>query len=249
MAKQRHLPRAPVTEALIDVRVSNREGLTFAALQTAIGALDFGYYLKTPIVHGTLAIKVAPGGLPQTDAESAQIGLRLHSPDEKYVAQFTLQGFTLSRLPQYENWENLLAETQRLWSIYLERIGPTRVMRIATRYINDLKLPLQPGMSYETYLQKFMDIPDEVPQAVESFFQRFQLVDQEWGARVILTLSAQGTFPGNPIPPIILDIDAYTATDLDPRDQGLWTTLAHLRDLKNRGFFGTITEQAAELYK
>lgn len=49
--------------------------------------------------------------------------------------------------------------------------------------------------------------------------------------------------------PIILDLDAYIASDLDPKDKSLWTNLEHLHDLKNRGFFGTITEQAAELYE
>lgn len=157
MAKQRHLPNAPVTEALIDIRVNRQEALTFANLQTAIAPLDFGYYLKSPISEGTFALKLAPGGLSETETESAQVGLRLHSTNEKYVAQFTLHGFTLSRLPPYENWGNLLAETQRLWSIYLDRLAPIGVTRIATRYINNLKLPLQAGMSYETYLQNFMD--------------------------------------------------------------------------------------------
>jgi uncharacterized protein (TIGR04255 family) len=248
MAKQRHLPNAPVTEALIDLRVSRQEALTFTKLQTAFGKLDFGYYLKNPISEGTFAFKIAPSGIPETETESAQVGLRLHSTNEKYVAQFTLHGFTLSRLPPYENWGNLLYETHRLWSIYLERLAPIGVTRVATRYINDLRLPLQAGMSYETYLQKFVDIPDEVPQAVEGFFQRFQVVDQETGARLVLTLSLQGSSPGGPMP-IILDLDAYIATELDPKDESLWDKLEHLHDLKNRGFFGTITEQAAELYE
>ena len=249
MARQRHLPHAPITEALIDIQVIPRTGLTFAGLKSAIDAANFGYYVKNPISEGTFSFRLAPDGQrPQTAAEAAQVGLRLHSADEKYVAQFRLAGFTLSRLPPYEEWENLLGEAQRLWSIYVEHLGPTRVTRIATRYINNLQLPLKTGVSFQTYLQKLVDVPEEAPQAVEAFFQRFQLVDPGSGARVILTLALEG-IPAGSAAPVILDVDAFIAANLNPTDQKLWAVLELLRELKNRSFFGTITEQAAELYQ
>ena len=248
MAKQRHLPHAPITEALIDIQVTPRDGLTFAGLKNAIEAADSGYYVKNPISEGTFAFTLAPEGKPQTAAESAQVGLRLHSADEKYVAQFRLAGFTLSRLPPYEKWENLLEEARRLWVIYVECLAPTRVVRVATRFINNLHLPLETGASFQTYLHKLVDVPDKAPQAVEAFFQRFQLVDSASGARVILTLALEG-MPAGGGAPVILDVDAFTGANLNPMDQELWTILEHLRELKNRSFFGTITERAAELYQ
>ena len=248
MAKQRNLPHAPITEALIDFRVTPREGLTLAELKSAIDSLDIGYYVKSPISEGTFAFTLAPDGQPSTTTESAQVGLRLHSTDEKYVAQFRLAGFTLSRLPPYENWENLLQEARRLWAIYVERLAPTRVVRIATRFINNLQLPLETGMSFQTYVHKLVDVPGEAPQAVEAFFQRFQLVDSARDARVILTLALDRMPAGGPTP-VILDVDAFIAANLNPTDRELWTVLEHLRELKNRGFFGTITERAAEMYE
>ena len=249
MARQRNLPHAPITEALIDIHVTPREGLTFADLKSAIDALDFGYYVKNPISEGTFAFSLAPDGQrSQTVAEAAQIGLRLHSADEKYVAQFRLAGFTLSRLPPYEKWGNLLEEAQRLWAIYVERLAPRRVVRIATRFINNLQLPLKTGESFQTYMHKFVDVPEEAPQAVEAFFQRFHLVDSSSDARVILTLALDGMLaPGSA--PVILDVDAFTGADINPTDRELWTILERLRELKNRSFFGTITERAAELYE
>jgi len=41
----------------------------------------------------------------------------------------------------------------------------------------------------------------------------------------------------------------FTAANLNSMDRELWTILERLRELKNRSFFGTITEQAAELYQ
>ena len=93
-----------------------------------------------------------------------------------------------------------------------------------------------------------VDVPEQAPQAVEAFFQRFQLVDPESGARVILTLALDG-ISGGDAAPVILDVDAFTGANLNPTDLELWNILERLRELKNRSFFGTITELAAELYE
>jgi uncharacterized protein (TIGR04255 family) len=238
MARQRHLRHAPITEALIDIHIIPREGLTFAELQGVIDEANFGYYVKNPISQGTFAFSLTPDGQrPRTAGEAAQIGLRLHSADEKYVAQFRLAGFTLSRLPPYEKWESLLEETRRLWAIYVERLAPTRVVRVATRFINNLRLPLDSGVSFQTYVHKLVDVPDEAPQAVEAFFQRFRLVHSASGARVILTLALDGISAGGSMP-VILDVDAFIDSTLNPTDRELWSILERLRELKNRSFFG-----------
>lgn len=249
MARQRHLPRAPITEALIDFRVVPRDGLTFSGLQELIGAPPFGYYVKGPISEGTFAFMLtADEKQPQTTAESVQTGLRLHSHDEKYVAQCRLSGFTLSRLPPYEEWNNLVLEAKRLWAVYTERLAPKRVIRVATRFINNLQLPMESGMPYQKYVNKLVDVPDEAPQAVASFLQRFQLVDVESDARAILTLALDYASPGMRVP-VILDIETFRVINLELPNQDIWDILDQLRQLKNRCFFGTLTEAGAELYE
>ena len=248
MARPRHLLHAPITEALIDVQVTPSEDVTFPKLKSAIESLDFGYYLKTPIAENSFAWMIASDQQQQHHTHSALIGLRWHSQDEKYVAQFRLNGFTLSRLPPYENWPMLLDEAKRIWTVYVAQLAPRRVIRLATRYINNLNLPMEPGVSFQEYLHKFADVPNEAPQAVDSFFQRFQLADNDTGDRVVLTLALDQVASGAPIP-VILDVDAFVVTNLDPNDQNIWNTLDRLRELKNRSFFGTITERAAELFE
>src|SRR3990172_473212 len=229
MARQRHFPHAPITEALIDFRVTNREGLTIAELKSAIDSIDIGYYVKGPISVGTFGFMLAPDGQPSTTTESSQVGLRLHSNDEKYVAQFTVAGFTLSRLPPYETWENLLAETRRLWAVYIQRLSPKSVERVATRFINNLQIPLEPGASFQLYVNKLIDVPDEAPQVVEAFLQRFRLVDIESGTRVIITIALDGLKAGVPAP-VILDVDAFIAANFKPMDSTIWSLLQKLRD-------------------
>ena len=249
MAKPRHLPHAPITEALIDIQVVPRDNLTFIELRDAISGSDFGYYVKNPISEGTFGFMLTSDGMqPQTTAQASQTGLRLHSQDEKYVAQFRLSGFTLSRLPPYEEWPSLILETKRLWTVYADRLLPKQVTRIATRFINNLQLPMNRGESYQKYLNKFVDVPDETPQAVASFLQRFHLVDIDGNASVILTLALDNAQPGERVP-VTLDIDAFKVVDLELPAQRLWEILEEMRALKNRSFFGTITETTAGLYE
>lgn len=252
MARPRHLPHAPIIEALIDLRVTPRDGLTFEELQNSISAAtEIGYYVKGPISEGTFGVKIPADGKQQAQitGQAAPIGLRLHSHDEKYVVQCQLSGFTLSRLPPYEEWGNLLEEARRVWNIYAEKLRPVEVTRIATRYINNLQLPLGELESYQKYLHKFVDVPDEAPQAVEYFLERFQLVDLETQSRVILTLALdKSVVPGERVP-VILDVDAFTFVKYELANPAMWAMLEKLRALKNRCFFGTITEAAAELYE
>jgi uncharacterized protein (TIGR04255 family) len=249
MVRPRHLVRAPITEALIDIHVEPRAGLLFGELKEAFNVLDFGYYLKNPISQGTFEFKLpSHGEQPHTTAGAAQIGLRLHSADEKYVLQCRLAGFTLSRLAPYEAWPTLKQEAKRVWSIYRNRLTPTKVTRAATRFINNLRLPLEVGEPFQNYLEKFADVPNEAPQHMASFFQRFQLVDIPGNAFVNLTVALDSTPPEGPTP-VILDIDAYAFRNLTPDSEDLWVTLEQLRELKNRCFFGSLTERAVELYQ
>jgi uncharacterized protein (TIGR04255 family) len=249
MAKQRHLANAPITEALIDVHVNPQPGLTFDMLKQSVSDSDFGYYEKGRITKKRLQFKLPTDGQPpEIPAHLVQqVGFRMHTYDEKYVAQFRLSGFTLSRMPPYEEWRKLVEESKRLWAIYRERLSPERVVRLATRSINNLHLPMQPGDSYQTYLHKLVDVPDGAPQAVASFFQRFELVDAST-SRVNLTIALQENSLNSRMP-VILDIDAFKIVDLAPTDDQLWEILEHLRNLKNETFFSSLTEKAADLYE
>lgn len=246
---ERHLDHAPITEALIDLQVDPMPGLAFLDVQKAFGNPDFGYYVKNSISEGTFAFGMTPDGQPiAPTSASAVVGLRLHSPDEKYVLQIRPNRLTLSRLPPYENWTALAEEAKRLWAVFIARLPPNRVLRIAARYINNLQLPMRSGDSFQKYINKLVEVPEGSPQAVEAFLQRFQLFDPVNGARVILTL-ALDSLTSQGIAPVVLDIDAFKIISLDPNDPAIWGELDRIKELKNRSFFGTLTEKALELYK
>ncbi len=110
MAKPHHLKNAPIREALIDFRVTPKSGLTFEQLQADIEGKFVGYQTKGAIFQQIFAVRMDVEAQSHgTSHDSRKVGLRLHSADERYVAQCQIEGFTLSRLPPYEDWNHLIA--------------------------------------------------------------------------------------------------------------------------------------------
>jgi uncharacterized protein (TIGR04255 family) len=250
MAIPRPLARAPIVEALIDFRVQVADGIKVEQLEKAVEVRDFGYHKKGPILRGHFGLMVNPQSVPMTQpmlSETTIIGVRLHSANEKYIAQLTTEGFTLSRLEPYESWEDLIEEARRVWEVYRACAKPTRIHRAATRYINNLRLPMHPGDRFEKYLTGLPAMPPDYPQSISSFLQRFVVYDEPSGASAIVTQALDQVTTAGSLP-VILDIDVYRETKFPSDSQELWTFLTDLRQLKNRLFFGALTEAALELY-
>jgi uncharacterized protein (TIGR04255 family) len=107
MAKVRKLTHAPVVEAIVDIRARAADGITAESIEKMLSSRNFGYLKKGPILRGRFGFAIAPQDASVTQSEqfsSSIVGWRMHSVNEKYVAQFTTEGFTLSRLEPYESW-------------------------------------------------------------------------------------------------------------------------------------------------
>jgi uncharacterized protein (TIGR04255 family) len=248
MAQPRHLTHAPITEGLIDFRVEAPGSVTVDSLVAAITQRhNFGYTVKGPIVRSEFgfSLNVQQAQAIAHDPHFASIGVRLHSADERYVALLSVEGFTLSRLEPYQSWEDLLREALPLWQGYVQCLGPGTITRIATRYINNLRLPT-------TDLERFLDLlpklPEGLPTAMSGFLQRYVLHDPQTDATVLLTEALPEASPGPPVP-VILDIDAFRHGRFPIEDRAAWQYLEQLRALKNRVFFACLTEAAVELYE
>ena len=244
-----HLEHAPITEALIDFQVRPRKGeYDLEAVQELANSVE-GYEQKGPIVRLETTWAVTKDQGAKSRSRSQGLGIRLHSSDEKYVLQLRTNGFTLSRLEPYETWENLVAETRRLWVMYVRSLGPEIVHRVATRFINRLKLPMKAGELFEEYLTKPPDVPDELPQGVLGFTQRIVIVHPDLKARAnVIQVLQEGVAPADHVP-IILDIDVYDMVEILPETEEAWNILEQLRVFKNAVFFASLTEKTVGLYE
>ena len=247
MAIQTHLSKAPITEALIDIKVRLPIDVDINKLEPMGKIISNQYPKKQDRIRFEGRIDFKLGETPKhKDPLSLVDGFMYISSDEKYVVQTRLDGFTLSRLKPYETWERLRDEAQKLWKLYLETTSPEIIKRVALRYINRLELP--PSMhDFSEYLASPPTVPKGLPQKLASFLNRFIIPFEDIDAFAIITQSFESI--ERDVVPIILDIDVFREGEFELNKGDAWELLEKFRNIKNDVFFESITEKTKELYQ
>ena len=179
------------------------------------------------------------------------IGRRLDLKKGPFILQCRGNGFTLSRLAPYKDWNDLRTEANLLWRQFRQRFASVPVSRIAVRYINEIKLPL-PIVDFDEYLTAAPKSPTGVPQAFSQFLTRVMIPDEE--KKCVSVISHVMEAPPEETPngssvTLLLDIDVFREI-LPPivDDDRLWDGIDELRLQKNRMFFAHLTDKALELF-
>lgn len=243
MAKQQHLSKAPITEALIDMRVTLPTQTRDIKHLTGLDEKFLNQYPDKKTIQ-EFQYKVELGLSHAEEASSNPIGFRYTSADSTQVIQATLSGLTFSRLPPYQDWSKLREEANRVWSIYSDHVRPENITRVAARYINKLTLP-GPHIDFDQYLNYVPIVPKALPQVLTGFFSRIVVPDEKAQCTAIITQFFQ---PSPSEVAVVLDIDVFREK-VFADDQEAWETIGHLRDFKNLIFFDNITEETVKLYQ
>jgi len=248
MARIRHLQNAPITEAIVDFRVSLPRDFRPDRLREARERLAPDYP-QTVERKGMEARLEFAGGQPK-ETRTRDLGFQgiwLKTEDQKTVAQFRVDGFTFNRLKPYTRWEQILPEALRLWSVYVELANPQSVTRIALRYINHMNLP-SPGAELDDYIVTSPRLPPSVPQIRSSFATRLVLEypERRMTANVIQVLEVGVETPA---PSLLFDIDVYRTGHFEVSETTMKEILGDLRGYKNEIFFGSLTERFVEAFE
>jgi uncharacterized protein (TIGR04255 family) len=241
MASVRHLRKAPITEAIVDFRIMPSGDFQPDSLLRASALVGPDY----PKMHRPQAKEARVDFREGTAAASVRdlgfTGLWLQSQDEKTVAQFRPDGFTLNRLKPYTTWEQISAEALRLWAVYVDLTKPQTVTRLALRYINHLNLP-GPVADLAPYIVEAPRLPGTTPGIITTFSSHLALEypEGQMKANVLRVLETSIETTG---PSLLFDIDVYRPGPIDPRGDVLREALLGLRDYKNRIFFEGLTER------
>lgn len=244
-ATARQYSRAPISEAVIDLRVEPAEGTDLSTLEP-IGPLYAPRY-PTKKRLSVVMSKLQVGQEVSASSTSKEIGFRFESADGKQIVQAQVEGFTLSRLMPYESWEPFRDEARHLWEMYRDVVHPRKVSRAALRYINRLDIPA-PLHDLRDFLRVVPDLPPELPQTVSGFFLHLTIPHEDLKSTLLLTQ----TFIDPPAPSVIsviLDIDLSRTEDLPASEAGLWALLEELRVRKNEIFEACITDQTREMIR
>ncbi|OHB75842.1 MAG: hypothetical protein A2Z34_05435 [Planctomycetes bacterium RBG_16_59_8] len=246
-----HFEKAPITEAVIDIRVEPSPGLRLPDLEKLHPLISSAYPQKR--AHR------AWEGILGTREDSVSMASKDHgvawysfwSADQRQVVAFRQDGFSFSRLRPYTRWEEFEPEAKRLWDIYARETKPLFVTRLALRYINVIDIPSQ-SFDMNEYFTQPPQAPKGAPRSVmENFLSRIRLRLPESDASATVTHAlAPKTDKSVNITPILLDIDIFREVRSDRvYDASHWTGIASLRDIKNAIFESSLTERAKELIR
>lgn len=237
------LSKAPIVEGLIDIRVERSATTSIAALKVACDELAAEFSSRVELRHWAGQISLSPQESPSISTAVDELGgFLLRSADEKWVVQFRVDGLTVSRLQPYGSWDELKGKASALWAKYSEAAKPSKVVRIASRFINRVQLPI--GESFEkTFLTNFV-IGPTLPQSIAGYLLRVVIPFEDKNAIAIVTQSLGGNSTD-----CILDLDAFSEQPQGIDESSMWSKLDGLREVKNLLFFGSFTEAALERFK
>lgn len=240
------LSAAPSVEAVIHWRARAGRTLDPDGLQHRLVNLLPDYPTVQRQQEFRVGAELGPEG-SQIEHKQTWQGFRFQSSDNRYVAQFTRNGFVFSRLTPYEDWTKFEAEALRLWQIYCELAEPPEIQRIGVRFINVI--------SIETLdqLPRILVSPPSASTAMNLPMQefmhqtRFAIPDDGYSLNII-----QATQPPSADDEklkLILDLDVSTENTVEMAEDELRKRLAEMRWIKNKAFFSILTRDAIDRFR
>lgn len=235
------LPHAPSVEAIIDIRATPVNQPDEESLKNFVQKKFCDYQFRDSQREIQYQVTVSPSQPQnQTIQDRGWKGLRFQSKDQKYIAQFNRDGFTLSRLEPYQSWDLFRTEAMRLWDGYAEFVKPEQIHRIGLRYVNRIQLPAG-ELNFEDYLYVAPSTPKVLDLPVSGFMHQDAVIVPEYPYAVNIIRTMQ---PPNPLIgagySLILDIDVFTTQPFDYDEIRLKSHLTEMRWLKNKVFFGSV---------
>ena len=244
------LPHAPSVEAIIDIRVTPENRPDEESLKNFVQKKFCDYQFRDSQREIQYQVTVSPNQPPnQTIQDRGWKGLRFQSKDQKYIAQFNRDGFTLSRLEPYQSWNPFQAEAMRLWDGYVEFVKPGQIHRVGLRYVNRIQLPAG-EFNFEDYLDVAGSTPKILDFPISGFMHQDSVVvpNNPYAINIIKTIQPPNLMAAIGLG-LILDIDVFTTQPFDYEDIRLKSHLAEMRWLKNKVFFGAIKPKSERMFE
>ncbi len=244
MYMSRHYLKSPITEAILDLRVTLPQGFSIDTLEEIHNQVRESYPQKVPILAGSIEYQIDQNIV---NTSRNHYGFQFKNENSPYIFQAALGGFTCNHLAPYSSWEQFRSEAKNLWEIYKDVCKPTSVTRVGLRYINRIEIP-QLAIDFKDYLRVSPEIASDLPQGLSSFYMQLQIPQES--LQCMLTINEAFIPPTTPtIIPVILDIDVFRVKDWDSNADDIWQFIDQLRDLKNGTFEKCIADKTRRLFE
>lgn len=246
----RHYTRAPIAEALIDLQVEFASPPPASEFQASAHKLKDRFPTSAPIHFLEMNVNgPSDGSAPSLQSGVSEVGVRLTSAASDRILQLQRRGFTYSHMAPYTQWSSFRDETAELWTQFVDRFKPSKVTRVAVRYINRIVIPAAKADPKE-YFRLFPNVPDEMPQTITGCFMQLVMpqTDIAGNASAVVNFAIEPS-PGPDKLSFLLDFDVFSTCELAPDSGKVWETLAQFRTRKNELFEASITDATRELFK
>ena len=244
------LANPPIVEAVLDIDCDMPPTLDWAALKESAKSAYQDRYPKLQIVFAqSLQIEKLSGEPPAPQAMGKTQAYQFFQEDTKQLVQVRSQGFSFNRLAPYSTLDDYLPEIERTWKLFVGFAGPRLIRTIRLHYINQIVLP-QEGrtLNLGKYFKTSLRPPDESNLSITGFLNQHSVVEQGTGNQANIVLTTLPFESG--MLPLILDIEVMHRADSEV-DNWDWIAekIRSLRDLKNRIFRGTLTDECLRLFQ
>ncbi|MGA7523232.1 MAG: TIGR04255 family protein [Acidobacteriaceae bacterium] len=243
MAAQETYQHAPSIEAVLDIRTRLLSGLTKESAD-AIHAAEKDRYptIRKPF-QVTFKFEQKPGEKPIAETSTAANGCIFASKDGLQLFQVRPDGFSHNRLKPYTDWESFRSEARRLWPIYRDIAKPEAIELLGLTYINRVAIPT--GVRIEDYFNVYVEVPETLPQVLETHKFSIQMADPESQAKLAVSVNF-GSIGADGKVQIMMNVQSFVAINKglsEFSEDDIWSTFETLRRLKNLAFESTITDK------
>ncbi len=243
MSEPRHLPKAPIREALIDIGVKLPKDANVALMRKLRDRVAADYPDSVELREAELEVNLTQDRNSLTQIHTVT-GYRCQRDNK--IVQFRLNGFTYNWLNPYARWQDLRDAAKELWEAYYGTAKPVSVTRVGLRYINNVNLPL-PFKDFKEYLTAPPSIPSKLPQRVTRFLTRVSIAQDVGALSAVITQAFEGIVGPKHVT-VIFDVDTSKRGEFT-NDEEIWQALESLHVFKNEIFFSSLTEKAVRLFE
>lgn len=240
-----HLSKAPIVEAVLDIRVVPSVKWDEAVLREELKQ-RLADFPKIETLREA-RVQITPPEQPGKPVfeDIGCVGFKLHSNDNLHIVQFNKGAFVFSRLRPYVDWEQFSREALRLWVIYCELLKPSEVRRIGLRFINRIAIK-QSKIELSDYYKYPPETPKELDWALAGYLHHdvMQVPEAPYAVNLIKTVQ---NVPGEI--GLLLDIDVFMQNHFGYDELRLIECIEEMRWVKNKVFFNSLTDKLIEELK
>jgi uncharacterized protein (TIGR04255 family) len=244
MSESKHYKNAPITEAIVSIKVVQRADFSFPLLESIFREDLEKYPIRSELFRAHGEIKFGDG--VTSLAEKEPQGYHYSNIEKNYILQCMIDGFALSRLAPYENWTAFSEEAKQLWETYNASLNPIAIKQLSVRYINKINVPAE-NFKLPTYFRTYPELSSELPQELHGFFLQLQAPLPRLDAQININ-QAIVTPDSDEVVSIVLDIDLASALSKSYQEEDIWNRFSELHDEKNRIFEACITDETRRLF-